>query len=88
MGSWSGRRSRRLVEATLARYGTVCHLCGRPGATTADHVIPRSAGGDDSIENLRPAHARCNSSRADRSLASWFEAHPMKRARAEPSRRW
>lgn len=30
-----------------------------------DHVIPRSAGGDDSIDNLRLAHWWCNSVRSD-----------------------
>jgi 5-methylcytosine-specific restriction endonuclease McrA len=44
----------------------ICWLCGMPGATTVDHVIPRSHGGEDNVENLRPAHLRCNSSRGNR----------------------
>lgn len=63
---WRGDYSRRLVRLTLATYGTVCWLCGSDGATTADHVLPRSRGGSDAIENLRPAHTSCNSSRGNR----------------------
>ena len=38
-----------------------CAICGRPGADTADHIIPLDAGGDHSLDNLRPAHGTCNS---------------------------
>ncbi|WP_342669491.1 HNH endonuclease signature motif containing protein [Corynebacterium oculi] len=85
---WAGRRATRLTAATLAAHGTVCHLCGLPGATTADHVVPRAAGGDDSLENLRPAHSKCNSARGDKSLSEWFAVHPLRSSRCEPSRDW
>lgn len=88
VGRWSGRYSQRMVKATIARYGDVCHLCGARGATTADHVIPRSRGGDDSLDNLRPAHASCNSSRGNLSLDEWRKRHPKKSNRVAPSRRW
>lgn len=75
MTTWSGRRAQRLVALALATYGTRCHLCLEEGATSADHVIPRSAPwhGDDSIENLRPAHKLCNERRGNRSIV-WFRA--------------
>ena len=38
-----------------------CHICGHPGADTADHIVPIDAGGDSSVDNLRPAHRKCNS---------------------------
>lgn len=85
---WSGRRAQRLVKATLARYGDVCHLCGRRGATSADHIIPRAHGGDDSLDNLRPAHVSCNSSRGKMSLDEWKAKHPLKVNRVAPSRKW
>ncbi|WP_280429848.1 HNH endonuclease [Nocardia brasiliensis] len=88
-GQWSGRRAAALRAATLAEYGTICHLCGRPGATTADHVIPRSKGGPDSLDNLRPAHYSCNSSRGARSLEDWRVLHTPRRApQLAPSRKW
>lgn len=60
---WGGRRAARLRSATLDAYGTTCHLCGGPGADSADHLIPRSAGGTDTLDNLRPAHLSCNQRR-------------------------
>jgi 5-methylcytosine-specific restriction endonuclease McrA len=63
---WGGRRAVRLRMMTLGEYGTVCWLCGRDGADSADHVLPRSRGGSDALENLRPAHRACNSARGNR----------------------
>ena len=54
-------------------YGLDCHLCGEPVCMdvppthkrygTIDHVIPVAAGGQHNIENARPAHRSCNSSK-------------------------
>lgn len=90
MSAWGGRASTELAALTLSTYGTVCHLCHRPGATTPDHLIPRSHGGTDSLDNLRPAHASCNYARGNMPLADWFARHPLPRPgpRAAPSRRW
>lgn len=63
---WGGRRAQRLRRLVLDVYGDVCHLCGRRGADTADHLVPRSRGGTDTLDNLRPAHFRCNARRGDR----------------------
>lgn len=53
----------------LETYGTACHLrmpgCTRV-ATTKDHIVPYSLGGDDSLENFRPACRNCNSKRGNR----------------------
>jgi 5-methylcytosine-specific restriction endonuclease McrA len=64
---WGGRKAQQFVRATLATYGTVCWLCGLPGATSADHIIPRSKGGAVyNLANLGPTHTRCNESRGNR----------------------
>ena len=70
MKSWGGRASQALVALTLAEFGATCWLrwdskCTKV-ATTADHVIPRSRGGPDALDNLRPACLHCNSARGDR----------------------
>lgn len=86
---WGGRYAQQLTALCLATYGTRCHLCRQDGADSADHVIPRSKGGDDSIDNLRPAHQGCNSARGDMDLAEWFALHPVPRREAlTPSREW
>ena len=40
-----------------------CAICGKPIADeeySVDHTIPISRGGNNSLENLRPVHRRCN----------------------------
>ncbi|MDV8003847.1 HNH endonuclease signature motif containing protein [Rhodococcus sp. IEGM 1318] len=98
--SFSGRAARKYRDRVLSEYGTTCHLCGLPGATTVDHLIPRSHGGENSIENGRPAHSRCNSARGNMPLSQWFLQQKKKRAQggathtptdhhvSEPSRNW
>jgi len=85
---WHGRTAVRLTRLCLETYGTTCHLCGEPGATTADHIVPRNKNGSNAIGNLRPAHQPCNSARGDMDLAEWFEKHPKQSGRVAPSRRW
>ena len=41
-GAGWGRISRQVI----ARDQGICHLCGESGADTADHLVPRSLGGD------------------------------------------
>lgn len=51
-------------QQVIARHGMVCHICREPIKSQADlhidHIVPRSRGGSDSIENLAPAHDGCN----------------------------
>jgi len=51
----------RANRAQLLKDNPPCALCGGAGADTADHIIPWAVSQDDSLSNLRPAHARCNS---------------------------
>lgn len=53
----------QLVE----KYGRVCLCCKRSDVKlTADHVIPLSVGGDNSIGNIQPLCGRCNSKKANK----------------------
>ena len=56
MREWAGKYAQQLTALTLETYGLTCHLCGEPGADTADHILPRSAGGDDSLDNPAAGH--------------------------------
>jgi 5-methylcytosine-specific restriction endonuclease McrA len=77
-----------MVALVLRVKGRTCHLCRRPGATTADHVVPRSQGGGHDLANLEPAHKSCNLARGDRTLAEWEAAHPIHLPTLPPSREW
>lgn len=52
-----------LRAAVIARDGLVCALCGGDVALDdlhIDHIRPVSHGGRTELDNLQPAHARCN----------------------------
>lgn len=68
-------------KEVLEKYGTNCHLCLEPIDLSAprstshyrwkkslhiDHLIPISKGGEDTLENVRPAHGFCNISKGNR----------------------
>jgi len=48
----------RIRQAVLERDNYICHECGHSGADTADHVIPQSRGGPDTMANLAAVHDR------------------------------
>ena len=70
----TGRPWQRRKARIIRRDGGICHLCGQPGADTADHLIPWSHGGTDEPANLAAAHIDCNRRRGNR---------PIEVARAE-----
>ena len=50
-------------EAVRRRDGLVCQLCYAPVSSAdvhLDHIAPFSAGGTDTVENLRVTHSQCN----------------------------
>lgn len=63
-----------LSNRTLfARDGHICMYCGKNAEAaqlTRDHIVPRSAGGQDVWENVVAACRRCNQFKGDRSLES------------------
>jgi hypothetical protein len=64
-----GKISKALRFEILTRDGFRCRYCGATSATSQlhiDHVLPRSAGGDDSAANLVAACADCNHGKSDR----------------------
>lgn len=63
------------LRRQVARGHPPCHLCHEPidyslkspdpYSFEIDHVIPRSKGGADTVDNLAPAHRRCNREKWD-----------------------
>jgi 5-methylcytosine-specific restriction endonuclease McrA len=68
--SWMSGADPIDYAAILDRDGWICHLCGGDILSKEelhfDHVIPLSRGGKHAIDNIRPAHARCNWGKNDR----------------------
>lgn len=62
------------LSEVLTRDGNICHICGEEISTDLhfDHVIPVAKGGGHTIENLKPSHGRCNSSKSDKLLVDFF----------------
>lgn len=72
-GRAEGRRWRQLKTRIIRRDAGVCHLCGRPGADSADHLIPEALGGPRwDPANLAAVHhnaePRCNRIRGARTI--------------------
>lgn len=68
------------TQDVIDNFGTNCHICGgeidfsasrRVGfgnweySLHIDHVIPIAKGGADTLDNVRPAHAKCNIIKSD-----------------------
>jgi hypothetical protein len=74
-----GNGASKYTEAeVLEKYGSDCHICqtpidlkanrqpGKPGwkkGLHIDHLVPILRGGPDTLENVRPAHGLCNTSK-------------------------
>lgn len=68
----SSSERRVIRNAVIARHGAVCYIClvdidmsltqhnGDRMAFTIDHFVAIADGGENTIENMRPAHALCN----------------------------
>jgi 5-methylcytosine-specific restriction endonuclease McrA len=57
----NSRRYREQRERVFKRDGRQCMLCGTDeGEMHIDHIIPRKAGGDHSLDNLRVLCKSCN----------------------------
>jgi hypothetical protein len=89
MRKWAGPKVRQLIDYTLATKGTTCHLCGLPGADSADHDPPRSvlvrAGvpDPDAPAYLYPAHwSPCNNNRKAQPITPELRAE-LRTARLE-----
>lgn len=81
MKAWAGRRVARIVRNVLHTKGTTCHLCGLPGADSADHDPPRSVLIDqgvvdpDAMKYLKPCHRiPCNVGRGARPITDELRA--------------
>lgn len=58
------RRSQTARVKIFDAHGGICHICGLPIEAgqkwDISHLIALAAGGEDTDENCRPAHAKCH----------------------------
>ena len=86
----SSRRWRNYIKWFLSIHGDMCGLCGKPGSTSVDHIIPISKGGPmwDSA-NHQPAHVRCQVMQGARLGGLAIQAKKRaEKAQQEWSRKW
>jgi 5-methylcytosine-specific restriction endonuclease McrA len=61
----NGRPYRRM-RAKILKANNICAYCGKPGADSVDHKVPRSLGGSlTDPKNLQPMHRSCNSKKGN-----------------------
>ncbi|TAN59223.1 MAG: HNH endonuclease [Rhodospirillales bacterium] len=51
---------RKTALSVIWRDRGICHVCGKPGADTAHHVIEKRHSGSDDPSNLRAVHRSCH----------------------------
>ena len=62
----NSKQRKRKGSQVREKYDPCCYWCGKPlslSEQTLEHMIPRSKGGGNNLENLRLACRQCNSSR-------------------------
>jgi 5-methylcytosine-specific restriction endonuclease McrA len=67
---------RRFRDHIFQAWRGRCAYCGCAGATTLDHIKPRSRGGDTTTQNLAPACPDCNRLKGSSEVFSWFRLQP------------
>ena len=84
----TGRPWQRRKAAVIRRDHGICHICGAPGADSADHLVPWSISRDDSMANLAAAHhdvpPYCNRIRGDATIDETRQRLAQRRASAAP----
>jgi 5-methylcytosine-specific restriction endonuclease McrA len=66
------------IRELFELFGGMCAYCKTNEATTIDHVIPLSRGGEHIIENIVPACLGCNCSKQARTPEEWSAARARK----------
>ncbi|MEM9467775.1 MAG: HNH endonuclease [Actinomycetota bacterium] len=99
-GADPGRRRNRRFVAAATHHGldspTRCFWCeaevsARSAEATVDHLIPRSRGGANTIDNVVPACTSCNSAKSDTLPAEFLHSSAFRGSeehRARLAERW
>lgn len=62
----------KLVIKVFKRDNYTCSYCGQVGGKLeADHILPFSKGGDDTLENLTTSCQKCNRQKRDKTVSEF-----------------
>ncbi len=61
------RENKKLVEAA-----NTCAYCGEEGNMQWEHIVPKSRGGPDSIDNMVQSCPKCNMAKRDKDPFEWY----------------
>lgn len=61
-----GKHSYSEFENLCSNFNGLCVRCFKKSKLTADHIVPLSRGGSDSIENIQPLCQSCNSYKSNK----------------------
>ena len=79
-----GKFSTKEWRELALRYDSKCAYCGQPGPLHADHRIPLSRGGPNSIDNILPACRTCNLRKHNRTEPEFRAGLAAERAKRSP----
>jgi 5-methylcytosine-specific restriction endonuclease McrA len=69
--SKGGTTKWRRIRQQVINRDRCCQACGTEEMLTVDHIVPRTLGGDDNLNNLQVLCSSCNSSKGGR----FFDSH-------------
>ena len=86
-----------VIKFLIERDGDFCYLCTKPfdvehpdgiwGDYTIDHVIPKSRGGRNHVDNYKLAHFPCNQEKDDRLFLDDGTLEPKRNSRVQKAER-
>lgn len=75
--SSSSEAKRMWKESIKSRWNHKCAYCGSEHELTLDHIVPRSHGGSNHINNVLCACKSCNGNKAHTEWIIWFLEQPF-----------
>lgn len=78
----------KLRAMAFERDGRCCQYCkDTDGPFEVDHIVPRSKGGEDTMENVCVSCSSCNRAKRDRDVDEWSSLHDRRQYEREKKRK-
>ena len=68
------RENKRLIQDSES-----CAYCGATGSMQWEHIVPKSRGGPDTIDNMVLSCAKCNREKAAKNPIEWYDSRGLHR---------